>query len=93
MIFQNPLFIVCVSVDKNIDEIVVGAVVFRKRYILVMSKTTKDMYILRLSSLHIALCILASDSSKGNVEGFFGIFGFYFSVNKRCKDIAMSFLS
>lgn len=43
MIFQNPLFIACVSVDKNIDEILVGAVVFRKRYILVMSKTTKDM--------------------------------------------------
>lgn len=31
MIFKNPLFIACVSVDKNMDEILVGAVVFKEK--------------------------------------------------------------
>lgn len=31
VIFKNPLFIVCVSVDKNMDEILVGAVAFKEK--------------------------------------------------------------
>lgn len=43
MIFKNLLFIACVTVDKNMDEMLVGAVVFKEKIHFCDVKTTKNM--------------------------------------------------
>lgn len=43
MIFKNPLFIAYASVDKNMEEILGGAVIFKEKIHFSDVKTTKDM--------------------------------------------------
>lgn len=83
MIFKNPLFIACVSVDKNMDEMLVVQWSLRKRYILVMSKLQRICKFWGSLACTLLCVDLPVTFLKKNVEGFFAIFRFYFSANRQ----------